>query len=69
MLYLSVKFHQICFSCFRVMAETKFVMDRQTHGAILICLLKFLLGHNKNMEKEGKVNFTFQVSKAEVLGQ
>ena len=61
MLYLSVKFHQIA-SVVSVMAETQFVMDRQTDGAILICLPKFLSGHNKNMEKEDKVNFTFQVS-------
>ena len=32
MLYLSVKFHQICFSSFRVMAETQFVTDGQTDG-------------------------------------
>ena len=31
MLYLSVKFHQICFSSYRVMAETQFVTDGQTY--------------------------------------
>ena len=49
MLYLSVKFHQICFSSLRAIAETLFVMDGrlmdgQMDGAILICLPKFLRG-------------------------
>ena len=45
MLYLSVKFHQICFSGLRDIAETRFVTDGRTDGqdgwtdgAILICL-------------------------------
>ena len=53
MLYLSVKFHQICFSSLRDIAETRFVTDgltdRRTDGAILICHPKFLRGH-KNLK-------------------
>ena len=45
MLYLSVKFHQICFSSLCDIAETRFVTDgltdgrtdRRTDGSILIC--------------------------------
>ena len=41
--FFSVKFHQICFSRFKVMAEILVVMDKRivglTDGAILICLL------------------------------
>ena len=56
MLYLSVKFHQICFSSLSDIAETRFVTDgrtdgrtdRRTDGAILICHPKFLRGHKKS---------------------
>ena len=52
MLYLSVKFHQICFCSLLDIAETGFVTDGRTDGrtdgAILICHQKFLWGHNKN---------------------
>ena len=49
MLYLSVKFHQICFSSLRDIAETQFVTDGQTDGgtdgrpniSILMCLFHF----------------------------
>ena len=57
MFYISVKFHQICFSSLSF-AETRFVTDgrtderknRRTDGAILICLPKSLRRH-KNKEK------------------
>ena len=32
MLYLSVKFHQICFSSLKAIAETRFVTDGLTDG-------------------------------------
>ena len=51
MLYLSVKFHQICFSSLRDIAETRFVTDGRTDGAILICHPKFLRGHKKKEKK------------------
>ena len=53
-LYLSVKFHQVCFCSVRVKAETRFVTagwtDGRTDGAILICLPKFLRGHKKKVK-------------------
>ena len=45
MVYFSVKFHQICFSSLGDIAETRFVTDGRTDGAILICHPKFLRGH------------------------
>ena len=48
--YLSVKFHQICFSSLLDIAEKRFVTDGQTDGANLICHLKFLQGH-KNIAR------------------
>ena len=60
MLYLSVKFHQICFSSLRDIAETRFVKDgrtdrrtdRRTDGEILICHPKFLRGHKNGFIQE-----------------
>ena len=46
-LYLSVKFNQIPFISFLVMADTQFVMDGQTdwgtYDAILVCLSKSIM--------------------------
>ena len=37
MLYLSVKFHQICFSSLSAIAETRFVMDALTDRQMERC--------------------------------
>ena len=56
MLYLSVKFHQICFGGLLDIAETRFVTDGRTDGRtgrtddeILICHPKFLRGQKKSI--------------------
>ena len=58
MLDLSMKFHQICFNVFKVIAETRFVTDGRTDirkdGAILIFHPKFLRKHK--IEKFARVN-------------
>ena len=55
MLYLSVKFHRICFSSLSDIAETRFVTDGRTDGAILICHPKFLRGHKKTKSVKANI--------------
>ena len=60
MLYLSVKFHQICFSSLGDIAETRFVTDGLTDGWFDFNMPpKFLRGHKKplNYPKSAAVGF------------